>query len=140
VVSEAGRVGKGEGEGGSAGIDAKETGDKVKEEKAEVWTPTLAHYAGYTEREILASGAPEAILRCVPSPSFYRIPRYPRCFLMISADAYLVRRYILRPVARRHEGLYRKWAGKGNMKVSAGLLLVPSFSLSLSLLLARLAR
>ncbi|KAJ7930609.1 cyclin-like protein [Mycena leptocephala] len=53
VVSESGRVGKGEGG------------------EAEVWTPTLAHYSGYTEREILASGAPEAIL---------------------SADTYLVRR------------------------------------------------
>ncbi|KAJ7936882.1 hypothetical protein B0H13DRAFT_2649302 [Mycena leptocephala] len=69
------------GSGGNVGCEGcagVETGDKVKEEKAEVWTPTLAHYAGYTEREILASGAPEAILRCVPSPSFYRIPRYPR--------------------------------------------------------------
>ncbi|KAJ7840670.1 hypothetical protein B0H13DRAFT_2676903 [Mycena leptocephala] len=46
-----------------AGSGEKEAGEKVKEEKAEVWTPTLAHYAGYTEQEILASGAPEAILR-----------------------------------------------------------------------------
>jgi hypothetical protein len=39
VVSSMGRVEKGEGEGASAGIDAKE-------EKAELWMPTLAHYAG----------------------------------------------------------------------------------------------
>jgi hypothetical protein len=100
-------------------IDGKEAGE-VEKEKAEVWTPTLAHCAGYTEREILVSGAPEATLRCVLSSSFYRILAILLLcfFLMISADAYLVCRSVLCPVGWRHKGLYRKWAGRGILKVS----------------------
>jgi hypothetical protein len=66
VVSSTGRVRKGEGEGGSALIDGKEAG----EEKAEVWTPTLAHYAGYTEREIPAG---DLKVRAI---SLFLSPRY----------------------------------------------------------------
>jgi hypothetical protein len=43
-------------------------GGRGLEEKVEVWTPTLAHYTGYTEHEI-PSGALEAMSGSVPSLS-----------------------------------------------------------------------
>jgi hypothetical protein len=56
------------------------------EEKVEVWTPTLAHYTGYTEHEIPSGGGRNlgvhAVSLSLPSPVSHRVPLDPRfCFI-----------------------------------------------------------